>query len=87
MQPYETTIMHRLLKHDPELRARYQAAAAQLKSERKLTPPGSGNVRVLKKTAEKDAMAALYQELGREPSAGRKYDVLYARSKGIMTSN
>lgn len=85
MQPYENTVVRKLIKLDPAVRAGYEESAAKLKAERVAQPPGPGNLRTLKKQAEKDARAALYQSLADDGPGARKYDLLYARAKGVTT--
>lgn len=85
MQPFETAAMRRLMKLDPSVRAGYEEAAARLKAERKASPPGPGTMRKLKKQAEKDALATIYQGFATDAATGRKYDRSYAQIKGIST--
>jgi hypothetical protein len=85
MQPFEVKVIHRAVKHDPAIRNTYLENLTKLRSERLASPPGPGNLRKLKKQAEKDALAATYQSLGSSAESGRAYDRFYARVKGITT--
>jgi len=84
MQPYENKVMLKLIKLDPATRSTFEKSSGELKVARVANPPGAGNLRKLKKQAEKEAMAQLYQTLN-ATQANRKYDQIYARMKGITT--